>query len=145
MSTTRLRSRAVILTEPRWPRGVARISGVVLLAGATANAILTAVAPQTYADLGPWMGGPEPLQQLWAATMGEHPRVWVPIVGVGYEAAVGLLALSRNRRRRLAGLVGIAAFDVGLLAMGLWLWAVPCLVVLVPVIVGTLRAPRQES
>jgi hypothetical protein len=34
--------------------------------------------------------------------MGAHPRIWAPIVGVGYELAVGLLALSTSRRRRLA-------------------------------------------
>ena len=41
-------------------------------------------------------------------------------VGVGYEAAVGLLALSGDRRGRLVGLAAIAAFRVGPLVMGLW-------------------------
>jgi len=144
MSTTRERSGAVV-TEPRVPRRVAQFGGVMMLAGAAANVTLITVAPQTYAELGPWMGGPEALQQLWAATMGEHPRVWAPIVGVAYEAAVGLLALSGDRRRRLAGLVGIAAFKVGLLFMGMWWWALPSLAVLVPAIVRMARAPRQAS
>jgi hypothetical protein len=117
---------------------------MLLLSGATLNLILTAVAPQTYADLGLWMGGPEPLQQVWSATMGDHPRIWVPIVGVGFEAAIGLLAMSRDRRRRLSGLVGIAVFHVGLLVMGLWWWALPLLGILVPTIVRTVRAPRRE-
>lgn len=128
-----------------WPRRVAQVSGVVLLCGAALNLALAAVAPETFADLGRWMGGPEPLQQLWSATMGDHPRVWVPVVGVGYEAIVGLLSLSRSRRRRLVGLVGVAAFHVGLLGMGLWWWAVPWLAVLLPAIVRTARPARTGS
>ena len=90
-------------------------------------------------------GGPEPLARLWAATLGEHPRIWVPIVGVAYEAAIGLLALSRSRRHRLAGMTGIAAFHVGLLVMGGWSWALPVLAIVVPAIVLTARAPRGDG
>lgn len=117
---------------------------MVYLAGDALNLTLTAVAPDAFADLGPWMGGPQPLQGVCAATMGEHPRVWAPIVGVGFELAVGVLALSHVRQRRLAGLVGIAVFHLGLLAMGLWSWAVPVLVVVAPAIVLTAR-PRQPG
>ena len=132
---------AVVGLEPRWVRRVAQVGGVVFLAGAAGNAVLVAVAPQSYADLGPWMGASELPGRLWAATLGEHPRVWVPIVGVGYEATVGLLALSGNRRRRLAGLTGISVFHVGLLVMGLWSWALPVLAVVGPAIVRTARTP----
>ena len=90
-------------------------------------------------------GGPEPLARLWAATLGEHPRIWVPIVGVAYEAAIGLLALSDGRRHRLAGMTGIAAFHVGLLVMGGWSWALPVLAIVVPAIVLTARAPRGNG
>lgn len=91
------------------------------------------------------MGSAEPLGRLWAATLGEHPRVWVPIVGIAYEAAVGALALSRSRRHRVAGLTGIAAFHVGLLVMGLWSCALPVLAIVVPATVLTARSPRREG
>jgi hypothetical protein len=133
------------LVEIRWPRRVARASGLLLLSGATLNVLLTAVAPQTYADLGLWMGGPESLQRVWSSTMGDHPRIWVPIVGVGFEAAIGLLAMSGDRRRRMGGLMGIAVFHGGLLVMGMWWWALPVLAVLVPTIVWTVRAPRRTA
>ena len=128
---------------PRWPRIVAKVSGAVFLAGAALNLTLAAVKPQLFGDLGPWMGGPKPLQDLWAATMGAHPRVWGPLVGVVYELSVGLLALSGDPRRRTAGLVGIALFHAGLLAMGLWAWALPVLAVLVPTIVRTAQERRN--
>lgn len=41
--------------------------------------------------------------------------------------------------------LGTVAFHVGLLAMGPWWWALPVLAVLVPVVVRTARAPREES
>jgi hypothetical protein len=144
MATTGDRTAGATSDQRRWPRRVAQVSAAMLIAGAAINAILAAAAPQAYADLGTWTAGPEPLQQLWAATMGEHPRVWVPIIGVGYEAAAGLLALSGDRNRALAGLVGIAAFAVGLLVKGLWLWALPWLIILVPAIAGTVRSPRLQ-
>lgn len=129
--------------EPRWVRMVTRAGAGTFITGSALNLVLTAVAPQSFADLGTWMGGPQPLQELWAATMGAHPRVWAPVVGVGYELAVGLLALSTSRRRRLAGLIGMAAFHVGLLAMGLWLWALPVLAILGATIYRIRRfAPR---
>lgn len=77
-------------------------------------------------------------------TFGEHPRVWGTVVGIGYEATVGVLALSRDPRRRLAGLGGVAFFKVGLLTVGLWVWAVPWLAVLVPTIVVTARAVAKR-
>ena len=143
--TTRERDGVSVAVEPRWARWVAQTGGVVFLAGAAINVTVVALAPQKYADLGTWMGGPEPLARLWAATLGEHPRVWVPIVGVAYEAAVGLLALSDGRRHRLAGMTGIAAFHVGLLVMGGWSWALPVLAIVVPAIVLTAQAPRGNG
>ncbi len=124
---------------PGWPRRVSQTLGMMMLTGAALNLVLTIVAPHTYADLGLWMRGPEPLNHLWSATMGDHPRIWALFVGTGYEAAIGLLAISRDRRRRLGGLVGIAVFHVGLLIMGLWWWALPILAVLVGTIVRTVR------
>lgn len=123
----------------RWPRNVARVAGVVMLAGAGLNLVLTTAVPESYASLGEWLNGPEPLHRLWSATMGEHPRVWVPIVGIAFEAGVGTLALSRSRTRRLAGLVGIGVFHVSLLVMGLWAWAVPVLAVVIPAAIATAR------
>ena len=125
----------------RWPTHVARVGGVVMLAGAGVNLVLTIALPESYSSLGEWMNGPEPLGRLWSATMGRHPRVWVPVVGIAFEAGVGTLALSRYRGRRLAGLVGIGTFHVGLLVMGLWPWAVPVLAVVIPAAVATARTP----
>ncbi len=144
LSTTRERAEASTAVGAGWTRRVSQVVGGMLLAGAALNLVLTAVAPQTYADLGLWMTGPEPLHQLWSATMGDHPRIWVPIIGIGYEAAIGVLALSRYRRRRLLGLAGIALFHLGLLVMGLWWWALPMLAVVVPTIVRTVRAGRGD-
>jgi hypothetical protein len=42
-----------------------------------------------FQEVSPWDLGRLP--ELWAATFGEHPRVVVPLVGVGFEAAVGVL------------------------------------------------------
>lgn len=141
---TRVRVSQPVAVPPRWARVVALVSGATFVAGAAVNLTLTAVRPELFGDLGPWMGGPEPLQRLWASTMGAHPRVWGPLVGVAYELGVGILALSSHPRRRVAGLAGIAAFHVGLLGMGLWAWALPVLGVLVPTIVVTLRAGRTR-
>lgn len=71
-----------------------------------------------------------------------HPQVWGSVVGIGYEAAVGVLALSRYPCRRWAGLGGVALFHCGLLTMGLWGWALPWLAVLVPTIAVTARTAR---
>ena len=127
----------------RWPRIVARVSGAVFLAGSALNLTLTVVKPQLFGDLGAWMGGSKPLQDLWAATMGAHPRVWGPLVGVVYEFSVGLFALSGDPGKRTVGLVGIALFHLGLLVMGLWAWALPVLAVLIPTIVRTVQEGRN--
>src|SRR5450759_817811 len=74
IATTGDRTAGATSDQRRWPRRVAQVSAAMLIAGAAINAILAAAAPQAYADLGTWTAGPEPLQQLWAATMGEHPR-----------------------------------------------------------------------
>ena len=113
---------------PRWAVGVAIGAGVMFLIGSLVNAAVTLVAPGAYADLDEWMASPEPLARLWDATMGANPRLWVPLVGVGFELGVGLLCLTRERRSRALGLAGGAAFHAGLLAMGLVLWALPLLV-----------------
>ena len=57
----------------------------------------------------------------------------------------GLLGLSASRPRRLAGLLGIAAFHVGLLAMGLWLWALPVLAILAATMLRMLRSPTAAA
>jgi hypothetical protein len=130
---------------PPWSRRVAVVAGVMMLAGAGLNTYLVIARPESYAAMGswfeevsPWSLGPAP--ELWAATFGEHPHVWVPLVGIGFEVAVGALALSRNPRRRVVGLTGVAVFHTALLGMGLWAWALPWLSVLVPTIVVTARS-----
>lgn len=130
---------------PRWAVGVAIAAGVMFLLGALVNAAVTLVAPGAYADLDAWMGSPDPLARLWDATMGANPRLWVPVVGVGFETLVGLLCLTRERRRRALGLAGGAAFHAGLLAMGLWLWALPLLVLLGGAALVTWRARARTG
>ncbi|GAA4542239.1 hypothetical protein [Pseudonocardia xishanensis] len=127
------------MSSTDWAARTGTVLGAVMIGGAALNAALLATRPAMYQALGDWMNGPEVLQRLWTATMGAHPLVWVPVVGIGYELAVGLLAIARSPRRRLAGLVGIAAFHIGLLVMGLWWWAVPVLAVVVAAIVSTWR------
>ncbi|WP_324651834.1 hypothetical protein [Georgenia sp. H159] len=136
-------------TPPRWPRRVGIVVGGMMLGGAALNTVLVTTRPEVYAELGtwfvdlsPWSLGP--LEELWRLTFAEHPRVWGTVVGVGYEATVGVLALSHDPHRRLVGLGGVALFKVGLLAMGLWGWALPWLVVLVPTIVVTARAAHAD-
>jgi hypothetical protein len=133
---------------PRWARRVATVAGVMMVAGAGLNTCLVIARPDSYAGMASWFEeispwGLGPLPELWAATFGEHPRVWVPLVGIGFEATIGVLALSRDPRRRVAGLTGVAAFHTALLGMGLWAWAVPWLGVLVPTIVVTARSARS--
>jgi hypothetical protein len=127
-----------------WALALSRAFGVLMIAGSVLNTVLVATRPETYQGLGDWLNGPALLQQLWAATFGDHPWLWVPIIGVGYELAIGLLALARKPRPRVAGLLGIAAFHLALVVMGLWWWALPVLAVLTPVVVSTWRTMRQE-
>ncbi|GAA4285859.1 hypothetical protein [Georgenia daeguensis] len=133
---------------PPWARRVAVVAGAMMVGGAGLNTYNVIARPGAYAGMGrwfqrvsPWDLGPLP--ELWEATFGEHPRVVVPVVGVGFEAAIGVLALSRDPRRRAAGLGGIAVFHTALLGMGLWAWALPWIGVLVPAAVVTARAARR--
>lgn len=135
---------------PPWGPRVALVVGGMMLGGAALNTVLVVVKPDAYsalgdwfAELSPWQLGP--LEDLWDHTFGEHPRLWGAVVGVGYEATVGVLALSHDPRRRLAGLYGAGLFKGGLLAMGLWGWAVPWLAVLLPTIAVTARAVAAAS
>lgn len=130
---------------PPWARRVAAVAGVMMVGGAGLNTFLTIARPESYAAMGDWFQEVSPwdlgpLPELWEATFGEHPRAVVPLVGIGFEAAIGVLSLSRDPRRRAAGLGGVAAFHTALLGMGLWAWAVPWLGVLVPAAVVTARA-----
>lgn len=134
----------------RWPRRVAGVAGVMMLGGAALNTVLVSVRPDLYPALGewfrelsPWSLGP--LGQAWDATFGTRPRVWGGVVGIGYEAAIGVLALSQRPRRRMLGLLGIIVFKCGLLAFGLWAWALPWLAVLIPTAVATARSGRPMS
>lgn len=125
-------------------RRVAQVAGGMMLTGAGLNTVLVVTRPGVYAGLGTWFADLSPwqvdaLQDLWSRTMGAHPRVRATAVGVGYEAAVGVLALSADPRRRLVGLGGIVAFKAGLLAMGLWSWALPWLAVLAWAAAATVR------
>lgn len=129
---------------------MAGVAGVMMLGGAALNTVLVAVRPDLYPALGvwfrelsPWPLGP--LGQAWDSTFGARPRVWGGVVGVGYEAAIGVLALSPRPRDRMLGLLGIIVFNCGLLALGLWVWAVPWLAVLVPAAVATTHRRGEAS
>ena len=131
-------------------RRVARVAGGMMLTGAGLNTVLVVARPGVYAGLGTWFAELSPwrvdaLQDLWRRTMGARPRVWATAVGVGYEATVGALALSADPRRRLVGLTGVAAFKAGLLAMGLWSWALPWLAVLAWAAAVTGRTPARPA
>lgn len=130
---------------PLWTIIAAVVVGTFFIIGSLVNAAVTLVAPGAYADLGDWLGAPGPLDSLWHATMGDHPRVWVPIVGVAFELVAGLLCLSRRRRRRAVGLAGATVFHAGLLAMGLWEWAIPMTALLAWATVLTWRAPASTA
>jgi len=130
---------------PPWAR---RAAGGMMVAGAGLNTYLVLRRPGSYVGMGDWFQEVSPwdlgpLPRLWGATFGEHPHVFVPLVGVGFEATVGLLALSRDPRRRLTGLTGVAAFHTALLGLGLWAWALPWLGALVPAALVTARAARR--
>ena len=122
-----------------------------MLSGAAINTVLVTMRPEVYPMLGTWFADLSPwsfgvLHELWDLTFGTYPRVWGALVGVGYEAAIGLFALSRDPRRRLLGLGGVVLFKLGLLALGLWFWALPWLAVLIPTITATARsAPRSAA
>lgn len=107
----------------------ARMVGGMFLAGACLNTVLAVRRPQAFRDLGAWFPAPAPARAAWQATFDAHPRAWGLAVGAGYEAVVGALSLSRSRRRRTVGLLGAGAFHLGLLALGLWAWALPVLAV----------------
>lgn len=122
----------------------------MMLSGAAINTVLVTLKPEVYPMLGTWLADLSPwrldvLHDLWGRTFGAHPRVWGAVVGVGYEAAIGLLALSRDPRRRLIGLGGVALFKLGLLALGLWIWALPWLAVLLPAIATTARSVARSE
>lgn len=130
---------------PLWARVATRTAGGMMLAGAGLNTYLVAARPEVYRSLGRWFVETSPwelgsLPRLWTLTFAEHPRVWGVAVGVGFEAAVGALSLSRDAHRRTVGLGGVAAFHLGLLAMGLWGWAIPVLAAVVPAAVVTVRS-----
>ncbi len=129
---------------PRWAVWAAVVVGTAFLLGAIVNAAVTLVAPGAYVDLGDWFGAPGPLDRAWDATVGMHPRAWVPILGVGYELVVAVLCLSRGRRRRALGLAGGAAFHLGLAALGLWLWALPVTLLLGFAAVVAWREPTSN-
>ncbi len=126
---------------PRWAVWVAVVVGIGFLLGAVVNAAVTLVAPGAYVDLGDWLGAPGPMDRAWDATVGMHPRLWVPVIGVAYELAVAVLCLSRGRRRRAVGLAGGALFHAGLAALGLWFWALPVAALLTWAAVVAWRAP----
>ncbi|PVZ06272.1 hypothetical protein [Actinomycetospora cinnamomea] len=116
-----------------------------MVAGSATNVFLLSTRPAVYAELGDWLPAPDALHQLWDATLGEHPLLWVPGVGIAYELLVGVLALLPRRRLRFLGLAGIALFHLGLLAMGLWAWALPVMALIGAVVALEVRGAAGEA
>lgn len=144
------RTSSASAVGPRWPRRISVVIGTMMVSGAAINSVLVTVRPEVYSMLGTWFADLSPwrfglLDELWDRTFSAHPRVWGALAGVGYEAAIGLLTLSRNPRRRLLGLGGVVLFKLGLLALGLWFWALPWLAVLIPTITATARTAARPG
>jgi hypothetical protein len=98
--------------------------------------------PQVYRDFAQsahfdWVG------QAWQAIFMAQPAVWAALLGLG-EMLIGIALLSGGRWA-LFGYAGVIAFHLALLLFGwgVWLWAVPVLVVVVPAARAYARALRH--
>ena len=72
------------------------------------------------------------VSQAWQAIFMAQPAVWATLLGVG-EVLLGVALLAGGRWSRL-GYAGVIAFHLALLLFGwgVWLWAVPVLIAVVP-------------
>lgn len=113
--------------HPRWRRAGRVVTAVLFLAaGAVVNAafLLTGEDYAGFAD-----GSPiAVVRDTWESLVVPRHGLFIGLL-VGFEAAVGVLALLGGRATRLAYLAAVA-FHVALLlfGFGFWLWCAPLLV-----------------
>ncbi|MFB9907622.1 flavodoxin domain-containing protein [Allokutzneria oryzae] len=128
--------------RPQWTDEVAAVTGVVFLLASFTNLCVILLAPRQYVTIAEWAGAPEWVREVWTATAGTYPWFWMTLVAV-YQLVVGAFALSGSRR--LLGLAGAALFHVGLLALGLWLYAAPVLVLLLAALWSAAKPPPEKE
>jgi hypothetical protein len=119
-----------------------KILGGFYLTMAGINIGLSVGDPQMYKGFAhaahfDWVG------QAWQTIFMAQPAVWAALLGLG-EVLVGI-ALLTGGRWSLLGYGGVIAFHLALLLFGwgVWLWAVPVLVVVVPAARAYLLALRR--
>jgi len=85
------------------------------------------------------------VSQAWQAVFMEQPAMWATLLGLG-EVLLGV-ALLAGGRWSLLGYLGVIAFHLALLLFGwgVWLWAVPVLIVVVPAARAYLLALRRAA
>jgi hypothetical protein len=106
----------------------ARVFGGMFLAGAATHVILVTTRPSSYGSFADGSWWPF-IAHTWRSVLLPNVHVLIPLLVI-YEAAVGLLILSRAHRR--AGIAAAIAFNAALILFG-WgfcLWSVPVIVLL---------------
>ena len=106
----------------------ARAFGGMFSAGAATHIILVTTRPSSYDSFADGSWWPF-IAHSWRSVLAPNVQYLIPVLVV-YEAAVGLLILSRAYRR--IGICGAIAFNAALILFG-WgfcLWSVPVIVLL---------------
>ena len=118
------------------------LAALFLGAGALVNAVFV-LRGDDYADFASGSYLPF-VRDTWASLVVPNHHVFIGLLLVGFEAAVGVLALLGGRRAVLA-LIGAIGFHVALLSFGwgFFLWAVPMLVGLSLLLSAQLRELRE--
>jgi hypothetical protein len=85
------------------------------------------------------------VSSAWQSIFMAHPALWAALLGLG-EVLVGI-ALLTGGRWSLLGYAGVIAFHLALLLFGwgVWLWAVPVLLVVVPAARAYVLALRRAA
>ena len=85
------------------------------------------------------------VSQAWQTAFMAQPAMWATLLGLG-EVVLGI-ALLAGGRWSLLGYLGVIAFHLALLLFGwgVWLWAVPVLIVVGPVARAYLLALRRAA
>ncbi len=101
----------------------ARVFGWIFLGSAVTHLILVSVAPGSYDSFADGSWWPF-VTHAWRSVLVPNVGYLIPVL-IGFEAAVGLLILSR--RYRLIGIAAAIAFNAALILFG-WgfcFWSVP--------------------
>jgi hypothetical protein len=129
----------------RWARYIGRIGvGVLMLLGGAAFNAVNVARGQTYADFADqahfgWVTA------AWRAVVAPHHVLFISLL-VAFEAVVGLLILSGDRRTQL-GLVGAIGFHLALwlFGWGVTIYALVMTPALVLLLVAERRAPSVSA